>query len=109
MGYWRNTMKALLLGLVLCTVTFSVHAAPFAKGNPQIGKKLLDKSCVACHASMFGGDGSSIYTRSDRKVNNPQQLLSRIRACNTNVGAGWYPEDEENVAAYLNATYYHFK
>lgn len=85
------------------------HADPFAKGDPKIGKTLVEKSCVACHVSLAGGDGSGIYTRPDHKVKNAQQLLTRIRACNTNVGAGWFGDEEMNVAAYLNQNYYHFK
>lgn len=79
------------------------------KGDAAIGKTLHDKSCIACHASKFGGDGSRIYTRADRKVSTQQQLSSRVKACNNNVGAGWFPEEEAHVAAYLNATYYHIK
>ena len=99
--------KTLLLSMLLLAV--SAQAEPFAKGDPKAGKALTDKSCNACHVSMMGGDGSKMYTRADRKVKNPQQLEARIRACNANTGAGWFPEDEQHVAAYLNATYYRFK
>lgn len=103
-------MKAniLLAGLLVLGVS-AAQAQPFAKGDPKVGKALADKSCNACHVSMMGGDGSKIYTRADRKVKSAQQLETRVRACNTNSGAGWFPEDELHVAAYLNATYYRFK
>lgn len=103
-------MKAniLLAGLMVLGVS-AVQAQPFDKGDPKVGKGLSDKSCNACHISMMGGDGSKIYTRADRKVKTAQQLEARVRACNTNSGAGWFPEDEQHVAAYLNATYYRFK
>jgi mono/diheme cytochrome c family protein len=78
-------------------------------GDAKIGKTLHDKSCVACHASRFGEDGSKMYTRADHKVSSKQQLNARVKACNNNVGAGWFPEEEAHVAAYLNATYYHLK
>lgn len=83
-------------------------AAHAQTGDPKLGKKLVEKSCMACHVSMFGGDGSRIYTRPDRKIKNMRQLMSQVRTCNTNVGAGWMPEDEAHVAAYLNDTYYRF-
>ncbi len=95
--------------LSLFAAAIAAHADPFAKGVPGKGEALAEKSCVACHRSMFGGDGSKIYTRPDRKVRTPEQLLSRIRTCNTNAGANWYPEEEMHVAAYLNLRYYHFK
>jgi hypothetical protein len=31
-----------------------------------------------------------------------------VQACNSNLGKGYFPEDEENIAAYLNAEFYHF-
>lgn len=95
------------------TLSLALFAAAPAfaadNGDAKIGKTLHDKSCIACHASKFGEDGSKMYTRADRKVTSKQQLGSRVKACNNNVGAGWFPEDEAHVAAYLNATYYHLK
>lgn len=103
-------MKAFLATI---SVTLLAAAPVFAdsaiKGDAKIGKTLHDKSCIACHASRFGEDGSKIYSRSDHKVTNMQQLTARIKACNNNVGAGWFPEEEAHVAAYLNTTYYRFK
>lgn len=102
-------MNTLTAFTCLALLAGSAHAAPFAKGDPVKGKALHDKACISCHASMFGGDGSEIYTRPDRKVKNAQQLAARIAACNANTGAGWFPEDEAHVGAYLNQQYYKFK
>lgn len=102
-------MKSLLAAMVLALVSAPLYATPFAKGDPKVGKTLTDRSCVSCHVSMFGGDGSEIYTRADRKVKNAKQLAARVAACNTNTGANWFPEDEMHVAAYLNQQYYKFK
>ncbi len=99
-----------LLFTLLALVSFNLaHAAPFDKGNADKGKALADKQCQACHVSLFKGDGSGVYTRADRKVKTANQLVSRISACNTNTGSGWFPEDELDVAAYLNKAYYKFK
>lgn len=96
---------------LFCSILLAgaAHAAPFAKGDPKAGKVLHDKACVSCHADMFGGDGSRIYTRSDRKTGSAQQLAARVAGCNANTGAGWFPEDEAHVAAYLNQHYYKFE
>lgn len=102
-------MKTLFIFCAAAMFSTAVHAAPFAKGDPVKGKALHNKACISCHASMYGGDGSRIYTRADRKVKTPQQLAARISACNANTGAGWFPEDEAHVAAYLNQQYYKFK
>lgn len=100
----NKTIAALLLLLPLVAA-----ATPFAKGKPQEGKKLHDAMCVSCHVRLVGGDGTEIYKRIDRKISTPQALLQRVTACNAQVNAGLFPEDEENIAAYLNQQYYKFK
>ena len=96
----------LFAAAIACT---TVQAAPFAKGDPKAGKALHDKSCTRCHIDMFGGDGSKIYTRADRKAQTAQQLAARISGCNANTNAGSFPEEEAHVGAYLNQQYYKFK
>jgi len=102
-------MKTLMVLFAVALCSTAVHAAPEASADVKAGKVLHDKSCIGCHASMFGGDGSKIYTRPDHKVKNKKQLAAQISACNANVGAGWFPEEEAHVAAYLNQQYYKFK
>ena len=97
------------IGFALALIAPIAHAEPFAKADAGIGKQLVEKNCISCHASSFGGDGSGIYTREDRKVKNAQGLLQQIRTCNTNIGLQWFEEDEQNVARYLNQNYYHFE
>ncbi len=83
--------------------------APFAEGDPAQGKPLVERDCVACHAQRMGGNAERMYLRADRRVQTPQQLLAQVRFCNTQLGTSYFPDDEANVAAYLNAQYYHFK
>lgn len=92
---------ALLTALLPLTAT--------AAGTPKLGKPLHDKQCVACHANKFGGDGSKMYTRADHKIGNQLSLQQRVATCSAQTNAGWFPEDEENVAAWLNQQYYKFK
>ena len=84
-------------------------ALPFANGDAQQGAQLASKDCVACHARRFDGDADRIYLRADRKVRTPAQLATQISYCNTELGTGYFPDDEEHVAAFLNQQYYHFK
>ena len=102
-------MNCRFVMLLLLIAAQPSAADPFPKGDPKIGKSLEQKSCKACHISMYSGDGSKVYTRPNRIVNTPQQLLARIEICNANTNAGFFPEDEEHVAAYLNQQYYKFK
>ena len=85
-----------------------VNAQPFADGNISAGKSLVDKHCIECHATRFGGDGSTIYTRENHMVRSSKGLLAQIRNCNTMLGMKWFEDEELNVAAYLNQSYYHF-
>ena len=103
-------MKALMVFFATALLSTAIHATPATtKGDPKVGKTLHDKSCTSCHVKMYGGDGSKIYTRSDRKTQSAAQLAARVSGCNANTGAGWFPEDEAHVAAYLNQQYYKFK
>lgn len=90
------------VALILAAILAPLHAAPFEKGDPKVGKGLHDKSCLTCH-------DTSMYTRATRTVKTPAQLAARISGCNANTGTGWFPEEEQNVAAYLNQSFYHFK
>lgn len=103
-----TTMRIGMISLALGLMAPMAHAEPFAQGDAGIGKQLVEKHCISCHAGSFGGDGSGIYTREDRKVKNAQGLLQQIRTCNTNIGLQWFEDDEQNVARYLNQNYYHF-
>ena len=55
------------------------------------------------------GDQDRIYTRADRRVTTPAQLRSQIAVCNTQLGSGYFPDEEEHIAAWLNQRYYRFK
>ena len=67
------------------------------------------RDCVACHARRFDGDADHMYVRPDRKVRSPRQLMTQIRYCNIELGSGYFPDEEEHLAAYLNQRYYHFQ
>jgi len=97
-------MKKLLFQLLACLILVSplASAVPFAKGDPKAGKALHDKACLSCH-------DSKMYTRANHKVKTPAQLAGRVSGCNANTGAGWFPEEELNVSAYLNQQFYKFK
>ena len=98
---------ALILGAALANAAL---AAPFPKADPAAGAKLFEAAkCDACHAQRFGGNGSSAYTRSDHKVKSADALIKQVRACVTQLNVQWFPDEEEQVAAYLNEKYYKFK
>lgn len=83
-------------------------ADPLAGADAAAGKVLVEKDCVGCHEQRFG-DAASIYTRADRRVTTRAQLLAQVQFCNTQLKSNYFPEDEANVAAYLDQRYYRFK
>ena len=82
--------------------------APWGQVDLQAAPDLHQKNCVACHTRMYGGDGSKMYTRDGRMLSNRLELLQRVAACNAQMNAGWFPEEEGSVAAWLNKLYYRF-
>ncbi len=84
-------------------------AAPAKAADAKAGKAFVDRDCVGCHAQKFAGDPDQMYKRQDRRVKTSAQLLAQVQACNANLGKGYFPEEEEHIAAYLNLEFYHFK
>ncbi len=97
-----------LVVVALSTAASAQQPAPFAQGDAKSGHVLADRDCNGCHVERFGNP-SAIYTRADRRVTTPAQLLAQVQRCNVELTKGYFPDEEEHVAAYLNSTYYRFK
>ena len=94
--------------LVCALIGFS--ASVLATVNYENGKEIDQHKCYACHAKKTGfGNGDMIYTRSDSKVNSLAKLKVMVERCNTELRLDLFPEDEADVAAYLNKQFYKFK
>ena len=103
-------MRQTLIVIAALLLAGSALAEPFPKGNPKTGKALFDAAnCNTCHVSMMGGDGYKLFTRPERKIKSADALLKQVKFCAGQVGAQWFPDEEEHVAAYLNQQYYKFK
>jgi mono/diheme cytochrome c family protein len=108
----RNAAKHIVASAV--TAGALLAAAAFAQqspspGDPAVGKLLHDKDCVACHARRYDGDATQIYLRPEHRVKTPAQLRAQVAYCNTQLGTGYFPDEEEHLATYLNSQYYKFK
>ena len=98
-----------MIALVAATAALAqTQPAPFAAGDAKAGKALVERDCVSCHAAKFAGDPDRMYTRPEHRVNTPGKLLAQVQACNTNLAKGYFPEEEEHIAAYLNLEFYKF-
>ena len=65
------------------------------------GKELNTDNCTKCH-------DTSVYTKKDRKVQTLEVLTKRVKACNSNTGAGLDEEELETLTLFLNTEYYKF-
>jgi len=100
----------LRLLLLASSVSFALAAwaAPFPNADPAKGQQLASRSCVECHRSKFGGDGTKIYIRGDRRVKSAKQLLQQVTFCSQAANTDWSQQEIADVAAYLNQTFYQF-
>lgn len=86
------------IGTVFLVTSFGslAQAADVAKGG-----ELHESSCLSCH-------GTEVYTREDRMVGSMDSLITQVNRCNVNLGTGWFDDEVEAVAEYLNENYYRF-
>ena len=103
-------MRTIPVLVLLATAAAPALAAPFAGADESAGKDLHARLCVACHQRQFGGeDGSDIYLRPDRRIHTPDSLATQVTRCATQLNLQLFPEDELNIAGYLNRHYYKFE
>jgi hypothetical protein len=104
----RTLALVVVVAAALAGTAAAQQRDPLAGADPAAGKVLVQKDCVGCHERRFG-ETAAIYTRSDRRVHSVAQLVAQVQYCNTELKSNYFPEDEANVAAYLNQQYYKFK
>ncbi len=104
-----RALMAIALLAAAGAVLAQAQPAPFKAGDTRTGKAMVERDCVGCHAQRFAGDADQMYKRADRRVKTPGQLLAQVQGCNANLGKGYFPEEEEHIAAYLNLEFYKFE
>ena len=84
-----------VLGLAL------VAASGAPAGDAGHGKLLHDQDCSRCH-------DAAMYTRPQRTVKTFAELRERVQQCELAAELLWFEEDVDDVAAYLDRTFYRF-
>jgi len=102
-------LKTIIVVMTLAAVPFTARAAAMLPGNTEHGKQLYQAQCAACHISQFGGDGSTIFTRKHRHVNNIDGLISQVGRCNQKLDMQLSSSNRHDIVKYLNDTYYKFQ
>jgi cytochrome c553 len=92
--------RSTLTGITTLWLLATASSLPAA--NIDNGKKLVADNCMKCH-------DQKVYTRPDRHVTSLDGLNKQVRRCEQSLGLKWFDDDIDDVAAYLNQNYYHFK
>lgn len=100
----------LAAGLLAGLATGAASANPFPDADLANGRKIhVDSKCAACHEEKTGRDAGFIYLRDERKVKSVFDLKRYVSLCNSELRLGLFPEDERDVAAFVNQQWYRFK
>lgn len=94
-------MKIRYLFAVIPTLLLTLATTANA-GDAKAGKELYDSRCFQCH-------DTTIHTRPNRIIYSLTALKNRVRFCETNAGLKWTDPQIEDVATYLNNSFYKFK
>jgi mono/diheme cytochrome c family protein len=104
----RRVKSAGRLGVALAALaSAAAFANPFPDADLANGKELHDsKRCAACHTEKTSRDEAFIYQRSERKVKSLFDLRRYVSLCNMELKLELFPEDERDVAAFVNERFY---
>ncbi len=87
-------MAILATGLLFSSASFAADI--------ENGQELFNEAkCMECH--------NSDDFKHSKKVKDFHTLEARVDACQRNTDAGWFDEDTNDVATYLNETHYKLK
>jgi mono/diheme cytochrome c family protein len=100
-------MKTTYLFTLLALVCGSVQALML--GDAEKGRAAHDAKCLGCHTAQFGGDGSDLYLRKDRRVQSVEGLIRRVELCNEQTAAGLDEDQLNDITKYLNDSFYRFE
>lgn len=81
---------------VLVTASLLYTGGAYANG----AQLHTEANCMKCHQSQ---------AYNPQKTRDYPTLVKRVTGCSQNFNTGWFDEDIDAVAQYLNQTYYHFK
>jgi hypothetical protein len=96
--------------LALSAFGLALAADPFPGADLENGRKIhYESKCASCHSEKTGRDEGFIYLRDERKVKSLFELKRYVSLCNSELRLGLFPEDERDVAAFVNLQWYRLK
>ena len=92
-------LKQFVLALCLVMMGFKVNANP----EYEAGKALFNSAnCAGCHSKL------SEYNPIKEVTNNFKEVRGWVKSCVQYFDVAWFPQEETEVALYLNHIYYHY-
>lgn len=104
MHSFRLIHSNFLIQLLLISLSYS----PYLQADSDDAAELHRSHCIGCHSRMTGGDGSLIYKRDDRIVQNKQELRQRVTHCSEGAKTNWNDSEITAVTDFLNEVIYQF-
>jgi len=93
--------QRLILAVLFVFFGNSANADTQLIHNVTRGELLYSTHCIACHSTK-------IHWRENKLASDWSSLQSEVQRWQGIARLGWDNEDIENVARYLNATYYRY-
>lgn len=89
--------------MALAVLAFAASSAMAANTEPDAkhGQKIYETKCTGCHDTR-------VHTRPNRIVHTYEDLVNRVRFCDTNAKTNFKESDILDVSEYLNNEFYKF-
>jgi mono/diheme cytochrome c family protein len=101
---------AITAGLLIASSPLVAAADPFPGADLANGRRIhYESKCASCHTEKTGRDEGFIYLRDERKVKTIFELKRYVSLCNSELRLELFPEDERDVAAFVNQQWYRLK
>lgn len=94
-------MMKFIKPVFLMLLTYSFINTCALAANAENGKKLYTSKCGGCHDTR-------VHTRPNRIIHTYEDLVNRVRFCDTNAKTNFSDSDILDVSEYLNNEYYKF-
>lgn len=96
----NKSIRPLTVICIVSLMLFATHTVALA-ADAENGKKLYTSKCGGCHDTR-------VHTRPNRIVHTYEDLVNRVKFCDTNAKTNFSDSDVLDVSEYLNNEYYKF-
>ena len=96
-----HSLPRTLLALAALAATTALAGTGGITVEPERGRALYEVHCLGCH-------GQSVHSRDKRAATDFASIRAWVARWNETVGARWDAGEIDDVAAYLNRTYYRY-